>query len=754
LVGTAAAQCPIVEQAHVFASDGSPADTFGRGVAVDGNTMVIGSHNDDTPAADLVGSAYVFEYIDGAWVETAHLLAPDGAYLHTFGFSVAISGDTIVVGAQNNGPGSVYVFVRNAGSWTLQAQLFASDGAFRDDFGSAVAVSGDTIVVGAREDHIGIFEEVGSAYVFVRNGGVWTELTHIIVNSVEYGQFASAVGIDGDTLVLGPFKDNCTGAPLGGGALVYVRNGSVWMQEAVLSAPGGMNGDGFGRSVAIDGDTIVVGATNDATPGGTGAGSASVFVRNGSTWSWQGQLLAADGAPNDFFGTSVSVFGETAVVGAFFDDTAAGANAGSAYVYTRSGGIWTQAQRLSASDTSANDYFGAGVAISDGTVVVGAYADDTPAGMNAGSAYIFSPASGGSGDLDGDGVIDACDGCPADANKTSPGACGCGIADTDSDGDGTPDCLDGCPSDPGKTAPGICGCGTADIDSDNDTVLNCNDVCPGGDDRLDCDDDGTPDSCDPDGCEDEAIILMAFNTTTNVPGVGNVADEDIVAYDTGTQTWSLYFDGGDVELASFAIDALARLPNGNLVFSFAAAGTVGGVVSDDSDLLRFTPTSLGATTAGTWTMYFDGSDVGLTTNAEDIDAVSVLADGRILISTEGSVSVTGASGIDSDILVFTPTSLGAATAGTWTVYFDGSDVGLQATNSGEDIDALCVTPLGALLLSTVDAFGVPGVSGADEDVFEFTPSSLGSTTAGMYQMYLDLSAVGITTDVVGLELVP
>jgi hypothetical protein len=365
--------------------------------------MVIGSHNDDTPAADLVGSAYVYEYTGGAWVESAHLFAPDGAYLDTFAFSVAISGDTIVVGAQNNGGGSVYVFVRNGGSWALQAQLFASDGASGDDFGSAVAVSGNTIAVGAREDFIGPLEEVGSAYVFLRNGGVWTEQTHIVVNSVEYGQFASAVAIDGDTLVLGPFRDNATGAPAGGGALVYVRNGGVWTQQAILSVS---NATGFGNSVAIDGDTIVVGASSDSTSAGSGAGSAHAFVHSAGVWTGQGQLLAADAAPNDFFGVCVAVAGDTAVVGSYFDDTVAGANAGTAYVYTRSGGTWGQTSQLFASDGAANDHLGAGVAISGGTIAVGAYADDTPAGMNAGSACVFSLGLGGSGDLDADGDAD------------------------------------------------------------------------------------------------------------------------------------------------------------------------------------------------------------------------------------------------------------------------------------------------------------------------------------------------------------
>jgi subtilisin family serine protease len=355
-------------------------------------------------------------------------------------------------------------------------------------------------------------------------------------------------------------------------------------------------------------------------------------------------------------------------------------------------------------------------------------------------------------DGDGDGVIDGCDGCPNDGNKTSPGACGCGVPDTDGDGDGTPDCIDGCPSDGNKTSPGQCGCGVPDTDSDGDGVADCNDVCPGGDDNADCDGDGTPDACDPDACPSGPTVLMAFNTATSVPGVGTVENEDIVAYDAGSDTWSLYFDGSDVGLSGFAIDAFDVLGDGTLIFSFTAAGTIGSVSSDDSDLLRFTPTSLGGTTAGTWSMYFDGSDVGLSTNGEDVDAASVLSDGRILISTTDAPTVSGLSGLaDEDLIAFTPTSLGSTTAGTWAYYFDGSDVGL-ATSSNEDVDAAAVRSSGSILLSTIGSFSVASVSGADEDIFEFTPTSLGSSTSGSFSMYLDLSTLGISTDVVAVDI--
>ena len=256
-------------------------------------------------------------------------------------------------------------------------------------------------------------------------------------------------------------------------------------------------------------------------------------------------------------------------------------------------------------------------------------------------------------------------------------------------------------------------------------------------------------------------LLISFLGNTTVPGVGTVANEDIVAYNTGTGVWSLYFDGSDVGLSSFGIDALTVLAGGELLISVDVDGSLTGLTGgpsgtsvDDSDLVQFTPSSLGANTAGTWTFYFDGSDVGLTTTAEDIDALFVSPSGQLVVSTLDAPSVSGLSGLqDEDLIAFTPTSLGSVTAGTWSYYFDGSDVDL-ATSSNEDVDAACNTSTGKILLSTLGAFSVPGVSGDDEDIFEFTPTALGTVTSGTYAPFLDLSALGIATsaDVNALEV--
>ena len=258
-------------------------------------------------------------------------------------------------------------------------------------------------------------------------------------------------------------------------------------------------------------------------------------------------------------------------------------------------------------------------------------------------------------------------------------------------------------------------------------------------------------------------VLVAVLGTPTLGAAGAVADEDIAEYDGATSTWSLYFDGSDVGLAAVAIDALAVLPTGELLISIDSDSTVAGLTGgpsgtnvDDSDIIKFTPTTLGATTAGTWSFYFDGSDVDLTTNNEDVDAIAILPSGAIGISTLGDPSVTGLTGLaDEDIIGFTPSALGSVTSGTWSYFFDGSDVGLSS-NSSEDVDALAVSSAGVCTFSTVGAFSVTGVSGLDEDAFNFTPTSTGTTTAGSFASYFVATARGIPTsaNINAIHLVP
>ncbi len=378
---------PFFERAKLTGSDVDTDDGLGVSVAIAGDTVVVGAHN-----ASVKGAAYVFVRAGSMWNQQAKLTASDAAPNDFFGYSVAVAGDTAVVGAladdtaAGSSAGSAYVFVRSGTVWSEQAKLTASDGAPDNWFGNFVAVAGDTAVVGAPL-HNGF---TGAAYVFVRSGTVWSQQAKLTASDAATGdELGWSVALAGDTAVLGAQFDDTTGGVNSGSAYVFVRSGSVWAEQAKLTASDGAGDDSFGWSVAVAGDTAVAGAPLDATGAGTDAGSAYVFVRSGSVWSEQAKLTASDAAPGDRFGYAVAVADDTAVVGAELADTPAGANAGSAYLFVRSGSSWTEDTKLTASDGSPDDQFGFSVAVAGETAVVGARFDDTAAGVDAGSAYVF-----------------------------------------------------------------------------------------------------------------------------------------------------------------------------------------------------------------------------------------------------------------------------------------------------------------------------------------------------------------------------
>jgi len=388
-------QCDPQGLAKLIASDFAATDFFGSSVSISGDTVVIGARNNDHAGGVNAGAAYVFRRVGGVWIQEQKLTSSDASTADYFGFSVAVCGDTAVVGAYQDdhagGPnaGSAYVFTRNGTVWTQQARLSAADAAVGDEFGNSVAVSGDTAVVGARiDDHAG-GNEAGSAYVFVRQGGVWTQQQKLTASDAASSDFfGRSVAVLGDTAVVGAVTDDHTGGTDAGSAYVFTRKGGVWTQEQKLIASDAAANDLFGVSVALFGDTVVVGAVYNDHAGNTNAGSAYVFSRLGGVWTEQQKLTASDAQTEDQFGTSVAISGDTALVGALLDNNPGGVNAGSAYLFTRSGGVWTQQQKLTPSDASAGDQFGISVALSGNTTVIGAWTDDHAGATDAGSAYV------------------------------------------------------------------------------------------------------------------------------------------------------------------------------------------------------------------------------------------------------------------------------------------------------------------------------------------------------------------------------
>ncbi|MBL9148250.1 MAG: integrin [Phycisphaerae bacterium] len=362
-----------------------------------------------------------------------------------FGLSVAIDGDTLVVGASGessnatgvngnqadnsaDGAGAAYVFVRSGTAWVQQAYLKASNTNANDIFGRSVAISGDTIVVGADgEDSnaTGVngnqsdnsLTNPGAAYVFVRTGTTWSQQAYLKAsNTGQFDFFGFSVAISGETIVVGAMGEDSAAdgingnqadnsALTAGAAYVFVRSGTTWSQQAYLKASNSEGGDNFGDSVSISGNTIVVGANledsaatgingNQASNAVGGSGAAYVFVRSGTAWTQQAYVKASNTGGADQFGASVAISGDTMVVGAFSEASGAtGVNgnqadnsasgSGAAYVFVRSGTTWSQQAYLKASNTDAGDSFGGEVAISGDIVVAGAtWESSNAAGVN------------------------------------------------------------------------------------------------------------------------------------------------------------------------------------------------------------------------------------------------------------------------------------------------------------------------------------------------------------------------------------
>ncbi len=368
------------EMQKLLASDGAAWDIFGNCVAIDGDTALIGAPWDDDNGADS-GSVYVFTRTDTTWTQQAKLLASDGETGDNFGYSISLSGDTALIGAKtddDNGldSGSAYIFIRSDTTWTQQGKLLASDGAVEDYFGYSVSLSGDTALIGVPYDDIDDID-YGSAYVFTRTDTTWTQEAKLIASDGGWSdQFGNSVSISGDTALIGAHWD-ITNEFHAGSAYVFTRTGTTWTEQQKLFASDGSLDDTFGVSVSLDGDTALIGAFGDDDVGGE-SGSAYIFIRSDTTWTLQKKILASDGAPQHYFGVSVSLSGDTTLIGTYNN---------SAYVFTRTGTTWTQQQKLLASDNG--DSFGQTISLDGGTALIGARYDDD-LGSYSGSAYVFA----------------------------------------------------------------------------------------------------------------------------------------------------------------------------------------------------------------------------------------------------------------------------------------------------------------------------------------------------------------------------
>ena len=239
----------------------------------------------------------------------------------------------------------------------------------------------------------------GAAYIFGRRDQSkkeWEEKAKLVADdAVEKAEFGHSVAISGNTAIVGAYLDTHEGGEKAGSAYIFAIEKKEWTQQAKLTADDAEAGDNFGKSVAIHKNTVIVGAHLD-DDGGSKSGSAYVFVRDGNTWTQQSKLTASDAAARDEFGTSVSISGSTAIVGSPFDDDA-GSKSGSAYIFGNNGGVWTERAKLTASDAAAGDGFGNAVAVDMNRAIVGARLHDGRK-PDSGAVYAFSRVAGAWGE--------------------------------------------------------------------------------------------------------------------------------------------------------------------------------------------------------------------------------------------------------------------------------------------------------------------------------------------------------------------
>ncbi|MEA1953193.1 MAG: hypothetical protein U9O24_02240 [Campylobacterota bacterium] len=387
----------ILEIDKLLAKDADAEDNFGKCVAISGELAIVGAYGDDDNGSRS-GSAYIFtKDANGSWIQTSKLIASDADADDFFGSSVAISGETAIVGAyqdDDNGSksGSAYIFTKDVnGSWMQTSKLIASDADAEDYFGYSVSISGDIAIIGAYGNDDGIITNTGSAYIFTKDSnGSWMQTSKLTASQpARDDEFGNSVAISGELAIVGAYGDDDNGSN-SGSAYIFLRDdsGDDWSQTDKLTASDADTEDSFGSSVAISGETIIIGAIRN-DDNGSNSGSAYIFTRDtNESWKQTSKLIASDANTSDYFGYSVAISGNHIVVSTYGNDDN-GSASGAAYIFSRnSNDKWIEASKFIASDADAEDYFGYSVAISGEAVIIGAVGNDDN-GSFTGSAYTY-----------------------------------------------------------------------------------------------------------------------------------------------------------------------------------------------------------------------------------------------------------------------------------------------------------------------------------------------------------------------------
>jgi hypothetical protein len=401
--------------AKMLAADGLPTDTFGTALAVSGDLAVIGA----VVANSNSSAAYVYRHNGSSWVFEAKLTAYQGQNGTQPGAAIAVSGDTVLIGARfdeefEGGSGAAYVFRYNGTSWAQEAKLKAAPPDHNAQFGLSVAIDGDLALIGAPyHNELPCSDDPGAAYVFRRSGTTWSQEAKLSPPGTPdaYAEFGYSVSIAGNAALVGARREDDLGA-----AYLYRHDGAHWWPEARLQFEGDADlNDRFGNPVILTGELVIISATGDDDIANA-SGAVYVFRFNGQFYDQEAKLTAPDLTDLAMFGHSIALRGDTLLVGAF-RGAAPAFESGMAYLFQFAGSQWTQVAKLTASDGAAGDRFGSAVALTAHGALVGAHLDDD-LGTDSGSVYVFRTTDI---DLNDNGVPDPCESspcatCPGDMN--------------------------------------------------------------------------------------------------------------------------------------------------------------------------------------------------------------------------------------------------------------------------------------------------------------------------------------------------
>ena len=390
------------EQQQKFTpSDSTPYQGYGYSLDISGEYAVVAERNRDVGSNNNQGKVYIYKRTGSDWTELQQLTASDGLANDAFGGAVAISGNTLVVTAQGvdiggqSGVGAVYVYTRDGDTWTQQGSRITADTPISNrSWGVSVDISGDTIVVGAEGISSGSGGDIGkqgSAYVFTRSGNTWTQqqiLESPTPANREY--FGHDVGISGDTIVVGAYYRDKGAIVQAGSGFVFSRSGSTWTQLQELTADDPGQPFQFGEQVSINGNYIAVSAPRwgPGIAGQFNRGAVYVYYKSGTTFTQQQKITADDPDNNDNFGESLDISGDLIVAGSRANDLGAGAYSGTAYVLRRSGSTWAITNKFAPTDLQSYDDFGNNVAVDDNSFVM--TASGSPSGTFIGAVYAFA----------------------------------------------------------------------------------------------------------------------------------------------------------------------------------------------------------------------------------------------------------------------------------------------------------------------------------------------------------------------------